>query len=208
LITPQILDCFLDWMKAPKRVPRGTLCTYCGEPATSWDHHVRPFSYDNSNQFQRGLAYAQDEVVPACKACNSTLSDTYLSGIVPRAQHLRQRIRERHGQILLTPEWTGDDYREISGGLAAYVREKQGEKIILKCRLIHLSLVIGDVCSQVYELEWLLLRLERKDASTAERIRGLVCNRIPALKELHESRLSIPPEALGSVPTTTSRREG
>lgn len=198
-------------MKASKRVPHGTRCVYCGEKASSWDHHLRPYSYDNDTDWQRRVAYQESEVVPACKPCNSILNDRFLPEVVPRARYIRSRLIAKHESLLSTPAWTQEEYRELGPRLYSFIRSKQLEKAKLYRRLAHLNAVIGDSYAQISELHWLLSQMEIQGTQNGKRIvkriRALLSDLVPGFDEFDVLAVQPEPEALGNVPTIITEGE-
>lgn len=195
-------------MKAPRSIPHGTLCTYCGEPAVAWDHYLRPYSYDCEVR-RRGVSqYDANEVVPSCKECNSILHSKYIPGIVPRCQYLRKKLLSRNRALIENPTWSEEDYEEVYGSLWLYIRSRQAEKARINARISHLSLVIGMGCAKTAELHWLLFKLEAQSVEPVKRIRAILSDLLPGFNESPVRRLETQPSELGTVTTTISDGEG
>src|ERR1051325_5055731 len=64
-----------------RRIPRNTPCGYCFEKwATCWDHII-PYSLGGPTH--------TDNLMPACRACNSMLSDKVFNSIEEKREYVR-----------------------------------------------------------------------------------------------------------------------
>ena len=104
------------------------LCIYCGLPGGTKDHLLpRHFT---------GLAARRYVItVPACGACNSTLSDTLTSTITERRELVHLRLRKRHRKTLSQPDWTPAELRQLGHSLRTYVKNARSKKEVLLDRL-------------------------------------------------------------------------
>ena len=201
-------------MAKVRKVPEGVLCSYCGAVATSWDHHKRPWSYDNFSQNERYLGYERKEVVPACKQCNSILNDSWLPGVPARAAYVHKRLLVKYETLLNSPDWELDEYKELGSSLAKTVRHLQKKKAFIRYRLSHLDKVsrwnLIPRTSALEEIEQLLDELSGRGIQEAERIRSLVYELLKfKIAEAGKNNLD-KSEGLGTLPTNTSeeRRVG
>ena len=109
-------------------------CTYCGMHATCLDHVV-PFSYNHDSNRTTHSSYSKQECVPACKECNGLLSNLMYITVAERALFLVGRLMEKHRQLLGSPDWTPEEFEELSGSLLKHVKSLQTKKKILKARI-------------------------------------------------------------------------
>ena len=107
-------------------------CTYCGMRATCLDH-VIPRSFDYSGE--RSHDTNKRECVPACTECNSLLSNMMYITVANRAMFLAGRLAERHAKILNAPDWSEEEYAELSGRLLKHVKSLQTKKKLVKARI-------------------------------------------------------------------------
>lgn len=152
----------------------GTNCTYCGVPATAWDHYKRPYCHDHIGGSWRSAGYNPAEVIPCCKNCNSILGPVWMPGIAPRARFIRKRLIEKHARLLRSPDWSEEDYEHLQPRMEKFVRVMQRRKLIVRGRLQRLSVVGKHHYGPREELQILLLQLERRGIEGAQRIRELV----------------------------------
>lgn len=199
-------------MAKVRNVPEGVLCSYCGAVATSWDHHKRPWSYDNFTQYERYLGFERREVTPACMQCNIILRDLWLPGIPARAAYIHSRLLVKYDTILKSPDWKVDDYEELGASLARTVRHLQKKKSFIRYRLANLERIarrsLIPKTSALEEIEGILDDLSGKGIEEAERIRSLVYALLEInIAEAVENKSS-QPDSLGTVPTNGLERGG
>ena len=85
------------------------ICFYYGEPATSLDHCIIPYSYGGKT------------VVKACRECNNLLSAKTFDTMYHRVQYLKDSLKKRYKQILDTPEWSPIELKGLNVGLRKLV---------------------------------------------------------------------------------------
>ena len=109
-------------------------CTYCSIEADTLDHVIpRSYSYNQS--------YAKKYVVPACKQCNSTLSDKCHLTIADRAAYLLRRYKQKHKKEMNSPLWTEEEISELGYNLQSEVRAAQYNRELWAIRMEHLQLI-------------------------------------------------------------------
>jgi hypothetical protein len=103
----QCLDPECMTVRAAKRIkyPAET-CVYCGEPGYSRDHLLpRPLTGDALRHMV--------VVVPACRLCNSLISDMPTPNVAERRRRAQLAIERRHKHLLLSPHKTASDLAEL-----------------------------------------------------------------------------------------------
>lgn len=121
-------------------------CSYCGDPATSWDHVV-PHSFehaaDTTRKYSRG-------VVPCCHHCNSTLGAVFCGSLDARLEHLAQRIRKKYAKLLKAPDWTDQEIKELGSNLRDSVIAIRNEKRHAIARLAFLERGSFDAFNELF----------------------------------------------------------
>jgi 5-methylcytosine-specific restriction endonuclease McrA len=96
--------------------PQGDLsCTYCGEPAATWDHL---FSKVKNREFS-GYGHSIRNLVPSCRTCNErkggkTWQD-YLAKLAPADIETRTRRLEKFLTHSSARKIEIDDFRRVAG---------------------------------------------------------------------------------------------
>jgi hypothetical protein len=109
-------------------------CTYCGMMANARDHII-PHSFIKGTEQTR--EFSRDTTVPACTECNSLLSNLMYTTIASRAAYLVNVLRIKYKALLKSPDWSEDEYEELSGNLLKEVRHKQTKKKIIQARIAY-----------------------------------------------------------------------
>ena len=96
-------------------------CFYCGKPRESLDHVV-PHSYlcngDTKRTYRTG-------VLPACKECNSVLSNSMFDTLEERFSYLENKMWFRYRKALESKVvWTDKELLELSSSLRSAVLTK------------------------------------------------------------------------------------
>lgn len=107
--------------------PEG-ICVYCGMAADSRDH-VLP------RHFTGVAGRKSTPTVPACKQCNSMLSDAVYSTIQERREHVQERIRQRYAKVLAYPEHTERELASMGHTLRSAVEYGLARKRFYEAKL-------------------------------------------------------------------------
>lgn len=107
-------------------------CTYCGVTAEARDH-VIPASYDYTSR--KRVRYGRDEVVPACKECNSKLSNKWLPSIAQRAQYIANALTRKYRVELAFPDWDDYDLEDMSTIMRKQILAKIKIRELTKARI-------------------------------------------------------------------------
>jgi len=124
----------VDQVKPVNDMEKNYDCTYCGMRASCLDH-VLPFSYSSPIDERTRSSYSKSDCVPACKECNGLLSNLMYITVADRAMYLVGRLTEKNKKLLDSPDWSEEDYEELSGRLLEHVKSLQTKKKILKARI-------------------------------------------------------------------------
>lgn len=121
--------------------PDGSLpCFYCGEPSWGRDH-VFPQSaqsayFSISPRFAAEMAAGFDvDTVPACVECNSLLGAGIDSSLRERTLRLKNRLAERHADLLDMPERDPEWFEGFEGHLRTFLEGQYARREILRLRL-------------------------------------------------------------------------
>lgn len=107
-------------------------CVYCGELADTVDH-VPPVQISNNLDLEM-----THMLVPACRECNSTLTDKFLLHLDERAEHLLHRYKKKYKKHDSVVAWDEEEIEELSGSLQTYIRGCQLEYQRFRERISHL----------------------------------------------------------------------
>lgn len=111
------------------------ICTYCGEPANTYDH-VPPRHWLSSNP---KLVPREKSSVPACAECNQTIGGKLLFGVGSRAEFLKAKYLKKYKKVLNFTPWLEDELEDMSEDFQKTLRATQVLKQIIQERLIHLD---------------------------------------------------------------------
>ena len=111
-------------------------CTYCG--LINGDHrdHVIPVSFTHTQRIYEGTV-----CVPACRECNTSLSNLMYVTIESRAGYLLGKYRQKYKKILLMPNWTEEELEEMSSTFQATIRANLASRLVVQQRLTNLEAV-------------------------------------------------------------------
>ena len=104
------------------------VCVYCGDPADSEDHII-PTAL--TGQAQRKYVLT----VPACRQCNSAISDRVVFSIDNRRRIAQAYIARKFKKILAIPDYSAEEIQEFEGTLRQSVIESQNTKNWISARL-------------------------------------------------------------------------
>lgn len=111
-------------------------CTYCGITTDITRDHVIPVSWKGF-----GRSYSPGDTIPACRECNSVLSDNAIFNIPDRASYLISRYRLKYKKLILNPSWTEEELGELSFELSSQIKSMMQEQSIINDRLRNLIFV-------------------------------------------------------------------
>lgn len=94
------------------------VCVYCGETADTIDH-LLPRNW--TGESHRKCV----PVVPACRECNSTLSDVFLPDVEERRDLVHSRYRKRYRRELLMVARTEEGLAEFGASLRLVIERMQ-----------------------------------------------------------------------------------
>jgi hypothetical protein len=115
-----------------------TICTYCGEFATTLDH-VLPVSaavslYDvimgDRARYRHGL-----KIVPCCRDCNSRLGGRFFTCISDKRAALARLLRRRHSRLLGAYDWQNDELADMGHMLQVYISSKDSKRKTIEDRI-------------------------------------------------------------------------
>lgn len=96
-------------------------CYYCGEVATSEDHAYPLIALSTIYGLEDLPSPYLLVVVPACHECNLLLSSKVFPSMARRKRYVKQRLRQRHKQLLALPDWHPQELLTLSPRLREYV---------------------------------------------------------------------------------------
>lgn len=101
----------------------GSLCVYCGEPATTKDH------------FPPKSASKTGVLLPACNECNGFIGNRYPFDFDGRCASIKLRIKNKYMKILNSPSWSEEELNELTDKLRSYVENGFKQKELIRCRI-------------------------------------------------------------------------
>lgn len=105
-------------------------CTYCGERCDEKEHVV-PKSYKKNNN-----------TVPACRECNSTLGAVFYHTVGSRAQFLLAKYKIKYRKTLRQASWSDEELSQMGFNMQRVIRLAKRQKEIAQDRLQHLAFII------------------------------------------------------------------
>lgn len=118
----------LEWhLPSPLNYPPG-VCVYCGMLANTRDH-LLPRTWTGNAQRSNVL------VVPACRECNSAISDQFAPSITGRRETAHAHIRRKHKKLLASERWTKRELRELGTSLRTYIQRSEHDRLVQEARL-------------------------------------------------------------------------
>lgn len=115
-------------------IGREGICTYCGDPATCWDHCI-PWAYLASTR-RRGHGESSAGILaPACDDCNQRLSARIFATLYRRADWIRKRLWSRYGRYERAPLWSPEELAELGGALQSHVKAISRLRCYTRARL-------------------------------------------------------------------------
>lgn len=119
------------------------LCTYCGSASHIERDHVVPFSW---NHIPQRKTYRKEEIVPACRECNGTLSDRLLFVIEARAAYLLGAYEKKYKKLLKwIDNWTEEEIAELGYSLQISVQKTRKDAEEVHRRLAYLRSVANRI---------------------------------------------------------------
>ena len=115
-----------------------TLCTYCGEFATTLDH-VMPVAaaaklYDvimaDRVRYRYGL-----KIVPCCHDCNVRLNGRFFSCISDKRQALAKLLFKKHRRLLGTYDWQEDELARMGRMLHDFIESRDSKRKVIADRI-------------------------------------------------------------------------
>jgi hypothetical protein len=89
-------------------------CSYCAEISDTFDH-VPPVSFAG---WDKANAPMNKKVgVPACKECNTLLSNRLLMTVGERASYLARKYGKRYKKVLAFEDWDQEELEELGYNL-------------------------------------------------------------------------------------------
>lgn len=99
-------------------------CTYCGCVADTRDH-VTPFSYNDSTGKRKSAFRGQKEnIVPACKQCNSIGSNKHFDGVDKKREYIQERLEQKYKRLLKIPDWSEEEIKKMGHKFRKEIRLK------------------------------------------------------------------------------------
>ena len=108
-------------------------CFYCGNFSSSRDH-VYPHSV-RTNMIRRNF---RQEIVNACRSCNSTLGKFVGNTIESRFGILIERTIKQFQLDKQLPEWNEEEIEELGPALQSDIRSWLRERDLARSRVIHM----------------------------------------------------------------------
>ena len=116
-------------------------CAYCGMSADTIDHVIPKVvlrSLANSGlEITHKMIRNRIVKVPACRECNSLLSDKFFNTFKDKKRHTKISIRRRYKTILAMPHWDKHELDELGYNLRAYIYQCLTVKEIIHSRLLY-----------------------------------------------------------------------
>ena len=117
-----------------------SLCYYCGEIANGIDHVIpqvviKTYEATQDKELLKKLYGDRVLKVPACKECNCLLGATIQPTLRARKSILKEKLRKRYRELLLTPDWEEEEFREIGDGLKKYIKGSMAKRDRIKRRI-------------------------------------------------------------------------
>lgn len=115
-----------------------TICTYCGENATTLDH-VLPISaavslYDviatDRARYRHGL-----KLVPCCRDCNTRLGGRFFTCVSDKRAALAKLLARKYGRLLGTYDWQDEDLTNMGRMLQTYIVHKDSKRKAVEDRI-------------------------------------------------------------------------
>lgn len=117
-------EILVNWVPS-LRIGNWVHCFYCGLEPTTVDHIIpRAFLFvEGDNQGNdRGLT------VPACRYCNSSLSDLYFTSMAMRCKYRQKRLQKTHWEFVRMAPWTANEMKALDVSLRNHVAGRQGRR--------------------------------------------------------------------------------
>lgn len=108
--------------------------TYCGMMAEARDHII-PVAYAYASR--KTASWGKDKIVPACKECNSLLSDLWIITIQDRASYIAGALSSRYKALLQSPDWAYQEISSLGYVLKTDVVGKQNLRTIARIRIAY-----------------------------------------------------------------------
>lgn len=106
--------------------------------------HVVPHSWNHISQRRR--TFKEEEIVPACRECNATLSDHHLFTIQSRAAYLLGVYQRRYKKLLKwIDNWTEEEIAELGYSLQISVERTRRDAEEVHRRLAYLETVANRI---------------------------------------------------------------
>lgn len=109
-----------------------TPCHYCGLIADTIDHVVARSYLDRADRDEIPRRVME---VPACRECNSGLTNRYHETLADRKRAAKERIRRKYAHYLRIPPWTDAELSELGPLHRARVESGLRMKAVVKDRL-------------------------------------------------------------------------
>lgn len=127
--TPKCLNLrHLEW-RQPSVIhyPNG-ICVYCGQIADTKDH-LLPVTWTGEAVRKHVV------VVPACRECNSLISDRYAPAVNERRKLAHTAIRTKYRKILKMPDWKRREIAEMGPTIRSVIERGMHDKKVLTTRI-------------------------------------------------------------------------
>lgn len=126
------------------------ICTYCKDHADTLDH-VIPVSFTSTSR--KNAKYNRKNTVPACRECNSLLSNFLIHTVGGRAEYLTNKYKSRYRKLLKTPEWSEEDLKSLKANLRKTIEQSLIIKKSVEIRIKNCELTrdIAPTIEQVWE---------------------------------------------------------
>ena len=111
----------------------GDPCVYCGDFSDTLDH-LPPIS---SVPFVENLKDLHGEfwLLPACRDCNSALSNFRITSVENRQDIVAKRIERKYAKLFRMPDWDEDELKQLKGTMRKQVTASMKLKRIHATRL-------------------------------------------------------------------------
>lgn len=104
------------------------ICVYCGELGDTVDH-LLPRTWTGYGTRRRV------PIVPACRECNSTLSDKFITDVIERRSFVQSALRQKYRKYLRVVLWSVDDLLEMGPALRLVIVGQMAHHERLMARL-------------------------------------------------------------------------
>jgi hypothetical protein len=116
-------------------------CVYCGSKYGNTKDHVIPVCITTSRD-RRKYRPNNKGTVDCCEECNRSLGDNFFLDVEDRARFLLKFYSRKYRKLLLSPDWTEKELKELGYNLQKSLKDSALQKKVVKDRLWNLNKLI------------------------------------------------------------------